>query len=182
MNNFTKVNTYNNTFTDVSGHWSFENVKSAYETGVMLGTTPTTFTPDGKVTVAQLLTMAARLHSIYNTGKAEFVQGSVWYQVYVDYCLKNSIITSATFDTYDREATRAEVARVMTKTFPSSEFTLKNDINEIPDVPRTNSDFDAILKLYRSGVITGKDGLKFKPDDFIDSVSFDVFLLENIDV
>ena len=181
MHNFTKVNTYDNTFTDVSGHWSFENVKSAYETGVMLGTTPTTFTPDGKVTVAQLLTMAARLHSIYNTGKAEFVQGSVWYQVYVDYCLRNSIITTSTFDKYDREATRAEVARVMAKTFPSSEFVLKNDINEIPDVPRTNPDFDAILKLYRSGIVTGKVGLDFKPDDFIKRSEMSAILTRIID-
>ncbi len=64
---FEKVNTYNNNFSDVKDtNWFSENVKSAYELGFMNGKTETTFDPNGNVTVAEGITMAARVHSIYN--------------------------------------------------------------------------------------------------------------------
>ncbi|MBR3805013.1 MAG: hypothetical protein IKJ14_06685 [Clostridia bacterium] len=39
-----------------------------------------------------------------------------------------------------------------------------------------------IIIKYHSDSYNQFNFVKFKPDDFIDSVSFDVFLLENIDV
>lgn len=62
---FEKVNTYNNNFSDVQeSNWFYANVKSAYELGFMNGKTETTFDPNGNVTVAEGITMAARVHAI----------------------------------------------------------------------------------------------------------------------
>ena len=64
---FEKVNTYNNDFSDVKDTaWYAENVKTAYELGFMNGKSAGKFDPDGNVTVAEGVTMAARLHAIYN--------------------------------------------------------------------------------------------------------------------
>ncbi len=61
---FEKVNTYNNNFTDVKPEsWYAESVKSAYELGLMTGNSDTTFNPNGNVTVAEAITMAARVHA-----------------------------------------------------------------------------------------------------------------------
>lgn len=64
---FEKVNTYNNNFSDVAASsWYAENVKSAYELGFMNGKSEGKFDPNGNVTVAEGITMAARVNAIYN--------------------------------------------------------------------------------------------------------------------
>ena len=64
---FEKVNTYNNDFSDVTNaNWFYENVKTAYELGFMNGKSEGKFDPNGNVTVVEAITMASRLHAIYN--------------------------------------------------------------------------------------------------------------------
>ena len=64
---FEKVNTYNNNFSDVTEqNWFYENVKTAYELGFMNGKSEGKFDPSGNVTVVEGITMATRLHAIYN--------------------------------------------------------------------------------------------------------------------
>ena len=69
---FEKVNTYNNDFSDVKeSAWYAANVKTAYELGFMNGKGEGKFDPDGKVTVAEGIVLASRLHSTYNGKKIE---------------------------------------------------------------------------------------------------------------
>ena len=64
---FEKVNTYADNFSDVKeSNWFYENVKTAYELGFMNGKSEGAFDPNGNVTVAEGITMASRLHAIYN--------------------------------------------------------------------------------------------------------------------
>ena len=64
---FEKVNTYSNNFSDVTeNNWFFENVKTAYELGFMNGKSEGKFDPNGNVTVVEGITMASRLHALYN--------------------------------------------------------------------------------------------------------------------
>lgn len=64
---FEKTNTYADNFSDVKdGSWYAENVKTAYELGFMNGKSENLFDPNGNVTVAEGITMASRLHAIYN--------------------------------------------------------------------------------------------------------------------
>ena len=64
---FEKVNTYDNNFSDVSDTaWYADNVKTAYELGFMNGKQEGKFDPNAGVTVVEGITMASRLHAIYN--------------------------------------------------------------------------------------------------------------------
>lgn len=64
---FVKTNTYDNNFSDVKDtSWFAENVKTAYELGFMNGKSEGKFDPNGNVTVAEGITMASRVHAIYN--------------------------------------------------------------------------------------------------------------------
>jgi hypothetical protein len=74
------------------------------------------------VTLAEALTMAARVHRIYQTGADGFVQSTPWYQVYVDYCVAQGIITGSDFADYTRPATRAELAYIFSNALPEAEF------------------------------------------------------------
>ena len=91
---FTKTLSYaDGTFNDVkSTSWYAKEVASAYELGFMNGKGEGTFAPDGNVTVAEAITMAARVHAIYN-GKESSKTDGKWYDRYVQYALANGIIS-----------------------------------------------------------------------------------------
>lgn len=56
-------------FTDVpEGSRFYEEVKLCYESGLLNGTTETTFTPQGSLSIAQLIVMSARLYHIQDGG------------------------------------------------------------------------------------------------------------------
>ena len=80
-NGFTKTNEYTEgKFTDVpANQWYAAEVKSAYELGFMNGQSDTLFAPDGNVTVAEGITMASRVHSIYNGKTIAEKNGGKWY-------------------------------------------------------------------------------------------------------
>ena len=57
-------------FSDVAeGSASYEAVKLCYERGLMNGTSETAFNPQGKLTIAQLVVLAARLYDLQNGGE-----------------------------------------------------------------------------------------------------------------
>ncbi len=176
LSNFKNVNTYTNqTFRDVAaGSWYSENVKSAYEMDLMKDTSAKAFSPNANVTVGSAIALACRLHSIYHTGKADFTQGSPWYQVYVDYAVKNKIITAGQFKNYNTNATRRQFAAILANALPAEALTGKNSIldGSIPDVAMTDDSAADIYALYRAGVLTGNDALgTFAPESTIDRAS-----------
>ena len=64
---FEKSNTYNDNFSDVTeSNWFSNDVKTAYELGLMNGKSEGLFDPNGNVTVAEGITMASRIHALYN--------------------------------------------------------------------------------------------------------------------
>lgn len=157
-------------FTDISdGYWYGKYVAKAYVLGLVRGNADGSFDPDGNVTMAEAVALAARLHSIYYTGDADFVQGQPWYQVYVDYALAAGIIDGEAED-WNAEATRREFAAILCGGLPDTALMAINDIpdNSIPDVAVTDDCADKIYRLYRAGVLTGNDAEgTFRPDEGI---------------
>ena len=81
-------------FTDVpTGAWYYEDVKNAYESGLINGKKPTVFAPEDNMVYAEAIKLAACMHQKYTTGSVTLQNGSPWYQTYVDYALQNKIIT-----------------------------------------------------------------------------------------
>ena len=161
LGNFKPVREYEGCFTDVDDSaWYAERVKQAYSYGLINGMTPDTFAPDGNLTVAECITLAARLHSIYADDAYEFVQGALWYRTYVDYALANGIIASE-WDNYNRKITRGEMALIMANVFGEDGYKEVNNIQygAIPDVLPSDSYYEATYKLYRAGVLVGNDSL-----------------------
>jgi len=148
-------------FSDVSENsWYGANqqgtVRSVVEMGLMQGYENGTFQPTGNITLAEAITMAARLHSIYTGGTGEFTQasGGQWYKVYVDYCVEKGIIKAADFTDYNAKATRAQMAYIFANAVPAYELVAVRDIT-VPDVKRTDTYGAEIYRLYNAGVLTG---------------------------
>jgi len=164
MSNFTKAKTYKPAqFTDVNenawyGYSDQKVIANAFEYGLMQGS-GSTFNPIGNMTIAEAVTIAARVHHIYNGGDGVFTQGSPWYQVYVNYAIDKGIINSGTFSNYNKTATRAEMAYIFSRCIPTAEFVSKNTVNSLPDVSSSTPYRDAIIMLYEAGVVAGNDSI-----------------------
>ena len=148
--------------------WFYENVKSAYEFGLVKGVSETRFNPSGTVTLAETVTLAARINSIYRTGKADFTESAVWYQPYVDYAVENSIINTEEYSDYNKAANRAQFAQIMASALDESALPAINTIEVIPDVSINEKHGSAVYLLYKAGILTGNDSYgTFTPDSSI---------------
>ncbi len=160
LGNFTKRNSYNSElFTDVSeSNWFYDNVKTAYELGLMVGKGENTFDTESGVTIAETITIAARIHSIYHTGDDSFEKSTPWYDAYVDYAKTNGVLKYEVSD-YAKAATRAEFAVILVNALPDEALESVNKVaaNAIPDVKITDAFGDAVYKLYRAGIMVGND-------------------------
>lgn len=158
------------TFTDVeSRDWFYDNVRNVYELGLMIGNSPSTFNPNGNLTLAEAVTIAARLHSIYQTGSESFQSGTPWYQTYVDYSKANGILLFEDL-AYGEAASRAEFAEILAAALPKKALSRINPIADgaIPDVKSGDSCAAAVYQLYRAGVLIGNDAKgTFAPDSSI---------------
>jgi len=156
---FTKTNEYTEgKFTDVpEKQWYATEVKSAYELGFMNGQSDTLFAPDGNVTVAEGITMASRVHSIYNGKEIKSVEGGKWYDMYIAYAKENGLVADGQFTNFDRNIMRYEMAVMFANAMPAEYFAAKNDIKDIPDVAETEEYYDDLMMLYKAGVVLGSD-------------------------
>lgn len=166
--NFPRTATYKaGQFSDVTeSNWFAGAVKDCYELGLMSGVGAGAFSPSGKFTVAQALTVAARLHNMFRGGDGVIptAPGS-WYAGAVNYCVENGIVTEDEFkDSYLRTATRGEMAHLISAAMPEDALAEKNQVTDLPDVSSTDMYYEDILRLYQTGIVGGSDKFgSFKP-------------------
>ena len=157
---FEKTRTYTpGQFTDVPANaWYAESVKTCYELGLIQGSSPTTFNPNGTLTVAEVLTLAARLHSIYNGGDGVIPPAEgFWFQGAVNYCLEKGIITPSQFTYYTGRADRAETVGILAAALPDGALPALNQVEALPDVHMTTPYRKEIFAFYEAGIVTGSD-------------------------
>ncbi len=146
-------------FGDVKAdQWYYDNVKTAYQYGLINGKLYNTFDPDGDLTLAETIKLAATLRSVY-TGKAiPIKETGQWYESYVDFALDEGIIKELN-GKLDAPIKRIEFASIFAKALPSQALRPINRIDDglIPDLPITDSHAPDVYNLYRAGVITGSN-------------------------
>lgn len=156
-------------FADVSQeNWSYSVIAACYEYGLMQGREDA-FDRTGRLSVAEALTMADRVHQIYNEGESTLTNGHPWYQPYVDYALSAGIIREGDFFSWSEPISRADMAYVFSRALPAEELNAVKTVDLIPDGDQIpERDKDAVWALYRAGVLTGNDAFgSFYPDSGI---------------
>ena len=151
-------------FSDVlPDDWFAPYVRVVSKAGLMIGVGEDRFSPEADITLAEVYTIAARIHAIYYTGSAEAADGyennadRPWFYRYVKYCMDNGIMTGEPGDV-TQPAFRIECASLLSRSLPEKELTEINAVadNAIPDLPLTQNT-ENVYRLYRAGVLTGKD-------------------------
>ena len=157
-------------FTDVpKDSWYYQDVNIACRLGLVDGRTATTFVPNGDLTYAEAVKLAACMSQRYTEGDVTLVNGvENWYDTYVSYAKEKGIIDKD-YD-WNAKATRAGYVEIFAKALPEEAFSVKNEIADgaVPDVAMDHPQADAIYKLYRAGILNGNDKEgSFKPDSNI---------------
>lgn len=180
---FAAVRAYEEQFSDVStSDWYYESVRAVYELGLINGQgSDSLFAPEGEMTVAEALTMAARLRSLYELGDCEAgpasYSGGVWYMPYVSYLCALGAIGTEFENCYEQKTTRAQMAHILANALPEQLF---SPINEeavegcyasrfyIRDVRAGTPYQQDILTLYKWGILSGMDRKgSFHPEETI---------------
>lgn len=154
------VASYKKLFTDVSeNEWYYDTINTVCDAELMKGISETLFDPNGKMTLAEAITMGARLCNKIKGGKDDVFtpyEDGNWYDVYVDFAIENGIIKKGDFDDYTRNASRAEMAYIF---YHSVTTPYLSAINSwlVPDVLKTDKYGTEIYGLYNAGILTGGD-------------------------
>lgn len=146
-------------FEDVPANaWYYQDVQTAYSTGLINGRSGTSFAPDANLTYAEAVKLAACMNQKYTTGSISLTNGSDnWYSTYVDYAKATRIISKDYI--WNAIATRAGYVEIFAHALPDAALTQKNAVadNAIPDVTITHPQAVEIYKLYRAGILAGND-------------------------
>lgn len=157
-------------FSDVpQAEWYADEVKSTYQLGLMNGTGGSLFEPDGEISVAEAVTLCARVRSIYN-GDPTLSNSTTgnWYDSYVRYAMDCGFVTDGQFDSFERSITRAEMATLFHDALPDGYYKRINNVSYIPDVDPNSDSYRKILNLYNAGIVMGNDSYgNFSPDSSI---------------
>lgn len=156
---FSKTRDYNNNFSDVrSTDWFGSNVADVYEYGLMDGVAADKFDTESTLTVAQGITVAARLHSLYNEKQIDEAENAQnWYDKYVLFALDNKIISENEFSDYTAPLSSRSMVTLFAKALPEEYFPAINAVTEIPDVTEDLPYFKSVLMFYNAGILNGND-------------------------
>ena len=141
--------------------WYADAVRDAWANGLIDGVNATHFDPDGSLTVAQAIKLAAALHQRIENGTVTLKNGSPWYRSYLEYAVEHGVIEEAYLDyssaALNAPVQRAEFAHILYGA--AKPYAAINEIgaNALPDVKTGDRYADEIYTLYRAGVLTGSD-------------------------
>ena len=150
-------------FTDIQySNWFFVDVSAAHARGLIDGMSASSYAPDGQLTTAQAVKLAACLHQRYYKGSVTLSNSSSgrWYQSYIDYAIANDILDEAPSETVcNAPISRSDFVRIFYRALPRSNYAAINSIadNAIPDVSLNEANASEIYTFYRAGILTGSD-------------------------
>ncbi|MEC0174385.1 Ig-like domain-containing protein [Paenibacillus favisporus] len=157
-------------FADISGHWAEASIKQAAGTGIVTGYPDGTFKPGKTVTRAEFAVMLVNTLGLKKPGaELTFIDSAsigAWAHHAVAQVVQLGMMKGYENGTFrpNAEITRAEIAVTITnvvgqisKDTPEAGFA---DDSEIPDWAKGSAEF-----LKQNGVMLGKDGNRFAPQD-----------------
>ena len=146
-------------FADVApSDWFYDDVKTAWSSGLISGKSDTVFAPDDSLTWAEAVKLAACMRALHETGSVSIPAGSgaEWYMPYVLYCESAGIIACA-YD-WNAPADRAGYMEIFAAALPPEALSPINDVPDgsVPDLAHvTSGEYAAVYTLYRAGVAQG---------------------------
>ena len=159
-------------FTDTQGHWAEDDIQFVVARGLLNGASATTFDPNGAVTRGMFVTALGRLAgadvSSYATSSFTDVRADAYYMGYVEWAVKNGIVSGATATTFapDDAVTRERMAVMMANYARTAGISLAKVHTENTFADSANISAgarEAVKTMQMAGVLAGRDGNRFDP-------------------
>lgn len=135
------------------------------ELGILIPDSYMRFRPDEQITIGQLIRAAVIINRIYNGYPGLICENDGQYQAYADYAVQAGMILKGEFPDLARDATRQEMAYVLSQAIPEEYMTAINDIESITDMDMSRKYYDYALTMARAGIISVEDGNVFHPEE-----------------
>lgn len=156
--------------------WSYPYVKAMYDNGVVQGTAPMRFDPQGQLTRGQLVTLLGRMANVddakYPGSAFSDVSADAYYAPYVEWARQNGIVQGVGAGRFDPNspATREQLAAVTARFAKQQGITLP-----AVEARKTFTDSaaisawaaDAVSQLQRAGVLGGYPDGSFRPQSTV---------------
>lgn len=152
-------------FSDVpANQWYADYAVKAAQAGLMQGTGGGKFSPNGTLTVAEVVTLTARLYAD-RQGESVPASNGAWYQGAYDYCVDNGLFTTGEVPSYImlNKANRYLMVDLLDRAVPDSEKKAINTIADgfIPDLSESSRYGDVVYRWYRAGIVEGDSTHRF---------------------
>lgn len=152
-------------FSDVpASQWYADYAVKAAQAGLMKGTGGDKFSPNGTLTVAEVVTLTARLYAD-RQGESVPASDGAWYQGAYDYCIENGLFTTGEVPSYImlNKATRFQMVDLLDRAVPQEEKQVIKVVfnGEVPDVQETDPYGPVVYLWYRAGIVEGDNNGSF---------------------
>lgn len=149
--------------------WYHDAVDYMMARGLMGGDSATTFSPEGTLTRAQLVTVLYRIAgSPTVNGKHQFtdVPSNQWYSDAICWAAQNGVVNGVTPTTFVPQApiTREQIATILYR-YAKSESVKENKLTAFPDADKVNEyAVEAMNWAVAEGLIAGSEGMLLPQD------------------
>ena len=157
-------------FSDITGHWAENSIKQAESDGIVTGYSDGTFKPNHRVTRAEFTVMlAGALHWDGTGGELPFNdqdQIGAWAKRAVALAVQAGIVSGYEDGSFrpDAKITRAEMATMIAKALKLAlDEHAQTGFADDKDIPKWAK--GAVEGIRKLGIITGRGGNKFVPND-----------------
>lgn len=155
-------------YADTQGHWAVQQIISAAERGLMAGVSSTAFAPDRSLTRAEAAVVLCRLFDLSPAPSSQKDFSDTrqhWARTYIRTAQYHGLVSGVGDNRYapDSPVSRQEMA-VMLDQALSLNVSIPSR-SPFPDVSRQETpwSYQAILRLYQAGILSGFDDGTFRP-------------------
>ena len=152
-------------FSDIPDNaWYASYTNTAASAGLMNGTGSGRFSPGQTLSLAEVVTLAARLHAEENGESVPAAgSGEPWYQGAYDYCVDSGLFTTGEVpvSAMTGPATRFVMVDLLDRAVPDSEKTPIHSEVTVPDLSQTSPYGDVVYRWYRAGITQGDQNGNF---------------------
>lgn len=152
-------------FSDVpASQWYADYAVKAAQAGLMKGTGGDKFSPNGTLTVAEVVTLTARLYAD-RQGESVPTSDGAWYLGAYNYCVDQGLFTTSevSLSTMLNKATRFQMVDLLDRAVPSEEKEVIKVVfnGEVPDIQETDPYGPVVYLWYRAGIVEGDNNGSF---------------------
>ena len=140
-------------------------LKTANELAILYPDDRMNLRPEEAVTVGELIRAAVIVYRTYHGWTGLLCENDGDNALYAEYAEKAGLIAAGEFKDLGKEATRLEMARILSRALPEEELPQLREIAYIADMERGSDGYDSVFLLAKAGVLDAGQEKTFKPEE-----------------